>query len=69
MVYCLQRQLIEVGLHLETDHSRPQLRHFGMYYHVRFILLQIYGFLRAIWKRTSLGKLFINLLFFYHDNY
>ena len=26
---------------LETDHSRSQLRHFGMYYLVRFVLLQI----------------------------
>ena len=38
---CLQRKLIEVGLHWETDHSRSQLPHSGMYYHVRFILLQI----------------------------
>ena len=26
---------------LETDHSRSQLRHSGMYYRVRFVLLQI----------------------------
>ena len=30
-----------IGLHWETDHSRSQLQHFGMYYHVRFVLLKI----------------------------